>query len=138
MSYYTTFNVEYNISKNYTGDKDELIRALVAEFAKVIWDCDDINDPEIVEECEHLKTWGSTRIFEDDIKWYDWREDMEAISKKFPDVYFVITAYGEERDDNWRAYIHDGAVSIYEAMLDYGDDDATLEVIHNCDENGYI
>ena len=63
---------------------------------------------------------------------------MEAISKKFPDVYFVITGYGEERDDNWRAYIHNGAGYIYEAELVYGDEDAILEVSHNCDENGPI
>jgi len=63
---------------------------------------------------------------------------METISKKFPDIYFVITGYGEERDDNWRAYIHDGTIHIYEAVLDYGDSDAILEVAHNCNENGYI
>ena len=42
------------------------------------------------------------------MKWYDHDDDLIALSKKFPDVTFVLYGEGEERDDNWITYYKNG------------------------------
>lgn len=43
-------------------------------------------------------------------KWYDWEEDMAALSKKFPNFLFLLEGDGEYRDDVWGAYFLDGLI----------------------------
>lgn len=43
-------------------------------------------------------------------KWYDWEEDMTALSKKFPNFLFLLEGDGEHRDDVWGAYFLDGLI----------------------------
>ena len=38
---------------------------------------------------------------DNDWKWYDWREDMRTLAKKFPNITFVLHGDGEESDDIW-------------------------------------
>lgn len=45
---------------------------------------------------------------EDEAKWYDHTYDMVKISKLFPDVIFQLSGEGEERDDMWHEYFHNG------------------------------
>lgn len=44
----------------------------------------------------------------DALKWYDSTVDMTNLSKEFPDYGFVITGYGDDRDDIWKEYFHNG------------------------------
>ena len=41
-------------------------------------------------------------------KWYDFDEDMEKLSKAFPDVVFRLEGDGEETDDVWVKYYMGG------------------------------
>jgi len=41
-------------------------------------------------------------------KWYEHMEDMQTLSKKYPDNLFTLYGQGEERDDNWVAYFMQG------------------------------
>lgn len=41
-------------------------------------------------------------------KWYDWRNDMIAISKEHPDVLFTVEGKGEESEDIWEAEFING------------------------------
>ena len=41
-----------------------------------------------------LGDWG-------EVKWYTEPTDMKKFSKKFPDATFIVTGYGEEREDVW-------------------------------------
>jgi len=41
-------------------------------------------------------------------KWYEHMEDMQKLSKKYPDNLFALYGQGEERDDNWVAYFMQG------------------------------
>lgn len=49
-----------------------------------------------------------SHCFEDCIKWYDCENDMRNFSKQYPETVFIITGYGEENDDIWRAYFQNG------------------------------
>lgn len=42
-------------------------------------------------------------------KWYNYKEDMIAFSKRFPDILFELTGYGEESEDIWIAWFKNGS-----------------------------
>ena len=46
--------------------------------------------------------------FDDSMKWYDNYDDMIEISKKFPDITFVLEGEGEEAGDLWVKYFNNG------------------------------
>lgn len=46
--------------------------------------------------------WGESS------KWNSWEEDMICLSLKFPDVLFTLSGDGDDSDDKWIAYFHDG------------------------------
>ena len=37
----------------------------------------------------------------DDVKWYDCKEDLRSLAKRFPAVLFILTGVGEDPDDQW-------------------------------------
>ena len=41
-------------------------------------------------------------------KWYNHDEDMLALSKRFPDVLFVLDGDGETQGDVWRKFYRNG------------------------------
>jgi hypothetical protein len=55
----------------------------------------------------------------DSMKWYDHDTEMIQISKDFPDVYFVLYGEGEERDDNWVKFYHNGESECCMARITY-------------------
>lgn len=58
-------------------------------------------------------------IAEDEEKWYDFREDMQEISKQFPDALIYIHGEGEDRRDMWDAYFKNGKSVVYMAQITY-------------------
>lgn len=50
----------------------------------------------------------NTRILADPIPWYEYEEDLTYLSIMFPDYFFLLFGYGEDSDDIWRAYAHNG------------------------------
>jgi hypothetical protein len=53
------------------------------------------------------------------MKWYDWKSDMEEVSSKFPSLLFILDGEGEESGDIWRAYFRDGKSVVQDAVLTY-------------------
>ena len=51
-----------------------------------------------------------------DLKWYDWKEDIDKVAKANPDVLIILDGDGEESDDLWQ-YRVKGAVSEYHAFV---------------------
>jgi hypothetical protein len=47
-------------------------------------------------------------LFDDDCKWYEHHDDMKTISKKHPNVLFLLHGVGEEDGNMWRAYYYGG------------------------------
>lgn len=50
----------------------------------------------------------NTLILADPIPWYEYEEDLNYLSMMFPEYFFLLIGYGEDSDDMWRAYAHDG------------------------------
>ena len=64
-------------------------------------------------------TSGYSFPFTDSIKWYNWEEDMCAISKRYPSVLFTLTGIGEDSEDQWRAYFKNGLNQTETAVITY-------------------
>lgn len=58
-------------------------------------------------------------IFCNSMKWYDHEVEMIAMSKAFPDLWFRLDGYGEDREDIWYEVYHDGKYSRVEAQIVY-------------------
>ena len=106
MGYYTYYSLE--IEGSYDNS------ALAADFNQLT----DIN-------LEHLS--------EDTYKWYDWSEDMSTLSKSYPSLLFTLYGDGEDADDHWVAYIHNGHVQQECAVLVYPKMDPSK--LNNIDKN---
>ena len=84
MGYYTYYTLSY-----YGSPEDE---QALREFEP---DKDEFSyPPELIKQL--IADNG-----DNDWKWYDWREDMEKLAKKFPNITFVLSGDGEDSDDIW-------------------------------------
>lgn len=54
-------------------------------------------------------------------KWYDWKEDMSLLSKRFPEILFYLHGEGENYDDLWDAYFLGGKSQYCPAVITYED-----------------
>ena len=53
----------------------------------------------------------------DPCTWYTEEKDMRALSRDFPDVHFIISAFGEINDDIWEAHYLGGKRQLCEAEI---------------------
>lgn len=52
----------------------------------------------------------------DEMKWYDYEQDMLQLSREFPDVLYVLHAEGED-GERWRTYFKGGKSQTVEAKI---------------------
>lgn len=58
------------------------------------------------------------------MKWYEWRQDMEELSKKYPLLIFLLEGVGQEDEvDVWRAFIKNGKILEQQAELKFDEPD---------------
>jgi len=57
--------------------------------------------------------WGDVQ------KWYGCDDDMTRYSKDYPDTLFIVTGYGEEDGDIWKAYYYRGKMQREQAKLSF-------------------
>lgn len=55
--------------------------------------------------------------FDEQCKWYEWKEDMIKVSKRYPLTIFIIDGEGEESGDIWKAYFLNGKHQYTKAEL---------------------
>ena len=111
MGYYTYFSMEARKIK----DKDEY-EAIIEELKE-----DELyGDNGIFCESEYYEYdhEASFRVC-DEAKWYDHTYDMMKFSKIFPNVVFKLHGDGEERDDMWDEYYHNGEVEECRVQIIY-------------------
>lgn len=61
-------------------------------------------------------------------KWYHYDRDMLSVSKRFPELLFVIEANGEESGDIWRAYFRNGKQKRIEPEMNWPEVDFDKEL----------
>ena len=67
--------------------------------------------------------YGNFNPFNDSCKWYEHNTDMMEISKKYPNVVFVLHGEGEEAGDLWNAYYKNGKMQKCKGKITYDDFD---------------
>jgi hypothetical protein len=53
-----------------------------------------------------------------DSKWYDHKDDMIELSKKYPDYLFALDGVGEDSADIWREFYRNGKTYRWELEYD--------------------
>ena len=66
---------------------------------------------------EYVKTFSD--LFCDTIKWYEHEKDMLELSNRYPELYFRLGGWGEEREDMWEKVFHNGKVWYQEVEIMY-------------------
>ena len=117
MGYYTSFNL--TVKKREGLLFAEVERETELEIAKKLceisgWFYADFN--ETIEKSDYPL---AELISYDTIKWYDHYDEMVILSKEFPSLYFELEGFGEERDDMWREYFHNGEGMHSDAKITY-------------------
>lgn len=77
------------------------------------------NNSEDVREALVIQS-GYGCLESDSIKWYDWANDIKAVSLRYPGTEVHVSGEGEESGDIWKAFAKDGLVYRAEVVLEYG------------------
>lgn len=99
MGYYTKFSLE--IKTPMTEERAKQIAARLSAIIGYDEDWFELVDSDDRFEDVTLATWELEAC--DEMKWYDWREDMSQLADEFPDVEFRLEGNGEDKDDWWVA-----------------------------------
>lgn len=101
MGYYTRFSIEIRTAITKAEAKEiawainRAITPLVKSEEDWFFTLDDY------AAADDKYTWDIMPA--DELKWYDWEEDMKAIAKEYPAIEFRVEGNGEDRDDWWVA-----------------------------------
>lgn len=103
MGYYTNFSIEIRTAI-VTAKAKEIVAAINrAIFSKDVDEEDwffTFDDYDYAAAAaEDKRTWDIMSY--DELKWYNWEDDMKAIAKEYPAIEFRVEGRGEGRDDWW-------------------------------------
>lgn len=107
MGYYTRFSIEIKTAITQAKAKEiaaAINRAVLSkDVDEEYWffTLDDYESANV--ENDEKATWDIMPA--DELKWYDWEDDMKAIAKEYPAIEFRVEGSGEERDDRWVALL---------------------------------
>ena len=99
MGYYTSYVLTVH---DATPEESEEIKELVC----------DVDRPWFMER------WDKD-IYTSYDTWYDYDEDMLALSKQYPTVLFELYGDGEETDDIWYTYYKNGLIQRCPAKITF-------------------
>ena len=78
----------------------------------------DIDITIAVNEIQEIS--GYSDLFEgSEVKWYEHKENMKVISKKYPDSIFKLSGIGEEQPDLWVEYHQNGKFQRCNGVITY-------------------
>ena len=118
MGYYTSYNL--TVTKREGSSFKEIEREIEIEIAKKLCEISDwFHSDDFNKTVEKSDYPLAELIGFDTMKWYDHYDEMRALSKYFPSLYFELEGYGEERDDIWREYFHNGEAMHSDAKIIY-------------------
>lgn len=118
MGYYTWYDLQVENAREISGQ--ELARASAA-LRKAVFEEDDN------EEGSCPFDWVSY----DSMKWYDYEQDMLALSTQFPDMLFCLYGNGEDSDDIWREFFRNGKSCYQRIKMFYDPPPAWAEYKNN-------
>ena len=103
MGYYTYFNLRVTETPHLFNGKS-ISNESELEIAQKL--CNILYDGDVLPKV--LYRTPLEYVFDDEMKWYDCKQDMKELSKQYPEFYFWLSGDGEESDDYWVACFHNG------------------------------
>jgi hypothetical protein len=88
-------------------------------------------DTSVIEELRECSDGANYAIYsngesDDSTKWYEYRDDLKAFSKKHPKQIFKLSGEGEESGDIWVEYFLNGKSQHCKAQIVFADYDERL------------
>ena len=107
MEYYTSFNLM--VTKRDGLMIESIGKETELEIAKKLCEISDWFKPSDFNKTVKKSDYPLAELIGFDvIKWYDHYDEMVALSKEFPSLYFELEGFGEYYEDMWREYFHNG------------------------------
>ena len=108
MGYYTSFYLTVTDPKSSSIYK-EIGRETELAIAKKLCEFSNWFEPSDVDENVEKSEYPLFELISSDMnKWYDHYDEMIILSKEFPSLYFELDGQGEDHDDLWKEYFHNG------------------------------
>ena len=99
MGYYTHYHLEV-MEKNEHNGLSEPVENVVKEIKRVLTEILG-GDADYAYDIEDMLEGTA------EMKWYNHTENMKALAKAFPNIYFTLEGEGEDREDYWVKQFHD-------------------------------
>ena len=96
MGYYTRFNLEIR-SEITKKTAEEIVKSI---NDKIGFKCFTLYVPSYIEDTDTV-SWDIEAF--DEMKWYEWENDMDEIAAQYPDIEFRIEGNGDDKEDWWIA-----------------------------------
>lgn len=114
MGYYTYYTLKARNIKDRKRYEE-----IIAEMIKM--ELYSTENTDGVFDANHYDEIHRDAIFDayDECKWYDHTYDMVKLSKLFPEVTFKLHGEGEEKEDMWNEYFHNGTAELCTAIITY-------------------
>lgn len=119
MGYYTSFDIDVNINWADPAQVAQVAEAAVMLSRRPEWIDYDADRQAAREESIRQSGDPFEFVMDDVYKWYDYYDDMHEVAKQFPDLEFIVTGYGEDRGDIWRAWFKGDKRAYQEAIIDF-------------------
>lgn len=119
MGYYTYFELTHEVEPKCKFSEKEIQKKVAETLSKRIFgDAHELTGSDL-RKIEDGKFDYNYKLFYDSLKWYEYDEDMIALSKELPGVYFTLSGNGEYDDDFWIAVYHEGEGETFPGRIVY-------------------
>ena len=123
MGYYTNYELEIRSKDPITDDMMSQINKAFCElwlekpYEQINWVNWGYFEPN--ETALKQPDFIQNSFLDEELKWYNYEEDMTELSKRFPSIGFILYGSGEIRDDNWKAVFFGGKSEVSHGSIVY-------------------
>lgn len=120
MGYFTNFELQIRDNENLNINE---IFQFIKEKNLCYPFCEELLNEETINSGDFLDCDTSgvfyNLVLDESYSWYEHKEDMQILSKQFPDILFVLKGEGEENGDFWIKYFKHGKVQVCPGKIVY-------------------
>ena len=103
MGYYTT----YSLDIEGTAPTIQEVASRLDQMYPNLWGADNAGR-------DHSQYWEQVLTGAEPTTWYEHETDMLAVSESWPEAVFFLDGTGEDSEDCWRVYYHNGKSARHE------------------------
>ena len=119
MGYWTSYYLTVKNPKSSSLDK-KISHETELAIAKKLCEFSNWFEPSDVDENVEKSEYPLFELISSDMnKWYDHYDEMIFLSKEFPSLYFELEGQGEDHDDLWKEYFHNGEATHSDAKITF-------------------